>query len=69
MLSRQSRDVIMMATGKQPMIIALFSKRKKAQGNSSVMIQVDSDSNDEVEHKERFSGKLLMQLSHAKSIN
>ena len=69
MLSRQSRDIIMMAAGKQPMIIALFSKRKKTQGNSSVMIQVDSDSNDEAEHEERFSGKLLMQLSHAKSIN
>ena len=59
----------MMATGKQPTIIALFNKHKKAQGNSSVMIQVDSDSNDEVEYEERWSGKSLTRLSHAKSIN
>ena len=59
----------MMAAGKQLMIIALFSKSKKAQGNSSVMIQVDSDSNDEVEYEERLSGSSLTRLSHAKSIN
>ena len=58
-----------MAAGKQPAVIALFNKRRKAQGNSSVMIQVDSDSNDEVEYEERLSGKSLMLLSHAKSIN
>ena len=34
----------MMAAGKQPTIIALFNERKRAQGNSSVMIQIDSDS-------------------------
>ena len=59
----------MMASDKQPTIIALFNKRKRAQGNSSVMIQIDSDSNDEVEYKERLSGKSLTRLSHAKSIN
>ena len=59
----------MMAAGKQPMIIAHFKKRRKAQGNSSVMIQVDSDSNDEVEYEERLSGKSFMWLLHTKSIN
>lgn len=39
----------MMAAGKQPTISALFSKLKKSQTNSSVVIQGDSDSNDEVE--------------------
>ena len=58
----------MMAAGKQPTIIALFNKRKRAQGNSLVMIQIDSYSN-EVEYEERLSGKSLTQLSHAKSIN
>ena len=59
----------MMATGKQPMIIALFNKRKRAQGNSLVMIQIDSDSNDEVEHEKRLPGKSLTWLSHAKLID
>ena len=59
----------MMAAGKQPMIIALFNKHKKAQGNSSVIIHVDSDSTDAVEYEERLLGKSLMRLSHAKSIN
>ena len=58
-----------MVAGKQPTIIALFNKRKRAQGNSSVMIQIDSDSNDEVEYEKRLSGKSLMRLSNAKSIN
>ena len=59
----------MMASGKQPMISTLFSKCKKAQDNSLVIIQVDSDSNDEVEYEERLSGKSFMWLSHTKSIN
>ena len=56
----------MMAAGKQPTISALFNKRKKAQGNSSIVIQVDSDSNNEVENEERLSGKSLTgtRLSH-----
>ena len=52
----------MMAAGKQPMIIALFNKHKKAQGNSSVIIHVDSDST-EVEYEERLLGKSLTRLS------
>ena len=59
----------MIAAGKQPMVSALFSKHKKAQGNSSVIIQVDSDSNDEVEYEETLSDKSLTWLSCTKSIN
>ena len=59
----------MMAAGKQPTIRGLFSKRKKAQGNNLVVIQVDLDSSDEVEYEERISGKSLTPLSHTKSIN
>ena len=59
----------MLAAGKQPTISGPFSKLKKAQGNSSVVIQVDSDSNNETEYEERLSGKLLTLLSQTKSIN
>ena len=60
---------IMTAAGKQPTVSAVFSMCKIAQGNSSVIIQVDSDSNDEVEYKETLSDKSLTWLSCTKSIN
>ena len=59
----------MMASGNQPTISALFSKRKKAQGNSWVIIQVDLASNDEIEYEGRLSGKSLTRQSHTKSMN
>ena len=60
---------MMMAAGNHPTISALFSKRKKAQGNSWVIIQVDLVSNDEIEYEGRLPGKLLMRLSHTKPMN
>ena len=58
-----------MSAGNQLMINALFSKCKKAQGNSWIIIKVDLASNDKIEYEGRLSGKLLTWLSHTKSIN
>ena len=49
--------------GNQLTISTRFSKRKKPQGNSWVIIQVDLASNDKIESEGRLPGKSLTRLS------
>ena len=55
----------MSCAGNQPTISSStrFSKRKKPQGNSWVIIQVDLASNDKIESEGRLPGKSLTRLS------
>ena len=58
----------MARAGNQPTISTRFSKRKKPQGNSWVIIQVDLVSNDKIESEGRLPGKSLTRLSPQKAL-